>query len=290
MAVKLVSSTKIYLDARKLLDIILDIVPNFPRAYKFTIGAKLQEIGVNLMQEIAASYINKDKAETVKHLTEFQAEFETMKTLMRIAGEREWIKGRGKFASIIELMDEIGKQSSAWKNKVVNTLDWYIENEGIKHHGRYVDDFYCIHKDKEKLLALMPKIRELLAKLGLRLNEKKFYLQHYSKGVEFTGSIVKPGRVYTCSRTITNFVAAVRRLNKANNERQVLHAVCSINSYLGLLRHTNEYAMRRKVLNMIEPHVFKEYVYIKGHYEVLAIKNKHKLRYQTMQRIRNGDY
>lgn len=130
MAVKLVSSTKIYLDARKLLDIILDIVPNFPRAYKFTIGAKLQEIGVNLMQEIAAAY----------------------------------------------------------------------------------------------------------------------------------------------------------------NERQVLHAVCSINSYLGLLRHTNEYATRRKVLNMIEPHVFKEYVYIKGHYEVLAIKNKHKLRYQTMQRIRNGDY
>lgn len=79
MAVKLVSSTKIYLDARKLLDIILDIVPNFPRAYKFTIGAKLQEIGVNLMQEIAAAYINKDKSETVKHLTEFQAEFETMK-------------------------------------------------------------------------------------------------------------------------------------------------------------------------------------------------------------------
>lgn len=63
MAVKLVSSTKIYLDARKLLDIILDIVPNFPRAYKFTIGAKLQEIGVNLMQEIAAAYINKDKAD-----------------------------------------------------------------------------------------------------------------------------------------------------------------------------------------------------------------------------------
>lgn len=153
-----------------------------------------------------------------------------------------------------------------------------------------MDDFYCIHKDKEKLLALVPKVRELLAKLGLRLNEKKFYLQHYSKGVEFTGSIVKPGRVYTCNRTITNFVTAVRRLNKANNERQVLHAVCSINSYLGLLRHTNEYAMRRKVLNMIEPHVFKEYVYIKGHYEVLAIKNKHKLRYQTMQRIRNGDY
>ena len=139
-------------------------------------------------------------------------------------------------------------------------------------------------------MALMPKIRELLASLGLRLNEKKFYLQHYSKGVEFTGSIIKPGRVYTCNRTITNFVAAVRRLNKATNERQAIHAVNSIKSYLSLLRHTNEYANRRKILNMIEPHVFKEYVYIKGHYEVLALRNKHKIRYQTMQRIRNGDY
>ena len=175
-------------------------------------------------------------------------------------------------------------------NFLLNKLDWYLEDEGIKHHGRYVDDFYCIHKDKKKLLALMPKIRQVLAELGLRLNEKKFYLQHYSKGVEFTGSIVKPGRVYTCNRTITNFVAAVRRLNKASNERQVLHAVNSINSYLGLLRHTNEYANRRKILNMIEPAIFKEYVYIKGHYEVLALRNKHKLRYQTMQRIRNGDY
>ena len=122
MAVKLVSSTKIYLDARKLLDITLSVVHDFPREYKFTIGSKLQEISVNLMQEIAAAYINRDKAETIKHLTEFQAEFETMKTLMRIAGEQEWIKGRGKFANIIELMDEIGKQSSAWKNKVITTL------------------------------------------------------------------------------------------------------------------------------------------------------------------------
>ena len=122
MAVKLVSSTKIYLDARKLLDITLSVVHDFPREYKFTIGSKLQEISVNLMQEIAAAYINRDKAETIKHLTEFQAEFETMKTLIRIAGEREWIKGRGKFANIIELMDEIGKQSSAWKNKVITTL------------------------------------------------------------------------------------------------------------------------------------------------------------------------
>lgn len=35
---KLASNTQIYLDSRKLLDIILDITPNFPKAYKFTVG------------------------------------------------------------------------------------------------------------------------------------------------------------------------------------------------------------------------------------------------------------
>lgn len=192
--------------------------------------------------------------------------------------------GEGKGIAIGNLFAQI------FANFLLNTLDRYLESEGIEHHGRYVDDFYCIYKSKKKLLAMMPKIREKLAKLGLRLNEKKFYLQHYSKGVEFTGSVIKPGRVYICNRTITNFIAAIRRLNKASNERQAIHAVSSINSYLGLLRHTNEYANRRRILNMIEPHVFKEYVYIKGHYEVLVIINKHKLRHQTMQRIRNGDY
>lgn len=122
MAVKLVSSTKIYLDARQLLDTILDIVPNFPRAYKFTIGSKMEDLAVDIIHEVAAAYINRDKAETAKHLTEFQAKFETLKLLIRIAGERKWIKGKGKFASLIELMDGIGKQSSAWKNTILSKM------------------------------------------------------------------------------------------------------------------------------------------------------------------------
>lgn len=116
--VKLVSNTRIYLDARKLLDEILDIAPNFPRAYKFSVGAKMQDLGINLLREIAAAYMNKDRDIRLRHLTEFQTLFETLKTLIRIAGERRWIKGLGRHAQIVELMDAIGKQSSAWKNSL----------------------------------------------------------------------------------------------------------------------------------------------------------------------------
>lgn len=116
--VKLVSNTRIYLDARKLLDEILDITPNFPRAYKFSVGAQMQNLGISLLREIAAAYMNKDRDIRLRHLTEFQTLFETLKTLIRIAGERRWIKGLGRHAQIVELMDAIGKQSSAWKNSL----------------------------------------------------------------------------------------------------------------------------------------------------------------------------
>ena len=116
---KLVSNTQIYLDSRKLLDVILDVTPNFPRAYKYTIGNKMHEIAIALISEISAAYINRDRATRIQHLINFQAEFEVLKTLIRIAGERKWILGRSSHADIIELMDAIGKQATAWKNSLI---------------------------------------------------------------------------------------------------------------------------------------------------------------------------
>lgn len=191
--------------------------------------------------------------------------------------------GEGKGIAIGNLFAQL------FANFLLNGLDWYLEELGIKYHGRYVDDFYCIHRDKAVLLSAVPKIRVKLAEYGLTLNEKKFYIQHYTKGVQFTGSIVKPRRSYTCNNTITNFVAAIRKLNNAKDLRQVEHAVCSINSYLGLIKHNNEYNTRKKVLGMIDRKAF-EYIYIKGRYEIVALKNKYKKRIRTYKRIRDGDY
>lgn len=116
---KLVSNTHIYLDARKLLDEILDITPNFPRAYKYTIGSKMHDLATEIIQEIAAAYMNRDRETRIQYLVNFQVKFETLKTLLRIAGERKWIKGIGRHAHIVELLDAIGKQSSAWKKSPI---------------------------------------------------------------------------------------------------------------------------------------------------------------------------
>lgn len=84
-------------------------------------------------------------------------------------------------------------------------------------------------------------------------------------------------------------VMAVRRLNRAETLPEVMHAVDSINSYLGCLRHCREYNQRVKLLRRIEPRCYK-WIYIKGRYEIVAIKKKFRKRTRTLQRINDGNY
>jgi hypothetical protein len=173
---------------------------------------------------------------------------------------------RGKGIAIGNLFSQI------FANFYLNGIDWFID--GITpYHGRYVDDIYMVSEDKNKLLESVPKIREELKKLGLKLNEKKFYLQHYSKGVKFTGAVVKPGRTYTANRTVGGFVNAIRRLNQTRSKKELKHAVQSVNSYLGFLRQHNEYGNRVTYLKKIDGRLFK-YIYIKGNYEHIVIKKQ----------------
>ena len=97
--IKLVSNTQLYLDCEALLIEILDVTPNFPRDYKFTIGADMQRLSVKLVELDAAAY--QDKEHRLQNLKDFKAKFETLKTLVRVAGERRWIKGLGRHARII---------------------------------------------------------------------------------------------------------------------------------------------------------------------------------------------
>lgn len=88
---KLVSNAPIYKDVRSLLNEILEVTPEFPRQYKYTIGGEMQKLAVSLLSGAAAAYM--DKANRLAHLSKFRYEFETLRTLVRIAGEKRWIKG-----------------------------------------------------------------------------------------------------------------------------------------------------------------------------------------------------
>jgi hypothetical protein len=116
---KLASKTRIYVDTRRLLDEMIDITVNFPRAYKYSIGSRMRDISITLLLCAAKAYMEKDLGVRIRALTDFQTSFEVLKTLVRIAGERKWIS-LGRHAHIAELMESIGRQSTAWKNSLIS--------------------------------------------------------------------------------------------------------------------------------------------------------------------------
>lgn len=145
--------------------------------------------------------------------------------------------------------------SQVFANFYMNTFDHFIKKElGINYYGRYVDDFVIIHPNKEYLKSLLPVITNFLqSQLHLTLHPKKIYLQHYSKGVSFLGTVIKPNRIYIANRTKGNFYTAIVKQNavvqtkKPSHEEQQKFLSC-MNSYLGIMKHYKTYKLRKRML------------------------------------------
>lgn len=115
---KLLQNARLYRDTSILMVETLELVVSFPKAYKYTVGERMQNLTMDMAQQVASAYITKDLHKKLDELDSFQADFNVLKTLYRIAGEKQWMS-LGRRAHMIELMDSIGKQSTAWKNSVV---------------------------------------------------------------------------------------------------------------------------------------------------------------------------
>jgi len=165
-------------------------------------------------------------------------------------------------------------------NFLATCLDLYV----MKHLGydgnylRFVDDFAIVTSDLQKLKHDIPPIEAYLKEqMLLKLHPKKRYLQHYSKGVPFVGAVIKPGRTYISNRTRGNLYRCIHRYNgyaKDGMAPMVAEKfVASLNSYFGLMIHYDTYGVRRKAIKMLDPEWW-EYLYIRGHYEVVVLKKK----------------
>lgn len=145
-------------------------------------------------------------------------------------------------------------------------LDEQIECDFGQFHGRYVDDIYVMSRDKQRLLNYVPVIRRLLADKGMGLNEAKFYIQHYSKGVEFTGTHIKPNRAHINLKVIDGLRGAVKQMNRVCDKATAIGyhfigalnlAADSINSYLGMATRQNSYGRAREVIMGLHPAYYR---------------------------------
>jgi RNA-directed DNA polymerase len=97
----------------------------------------------------------------------------------------------------------------------MSALGHFMKKErNIRYYGRYFDDFIIAHPNKEYLKSLIPVISNYLKdELKLKLRPKKIYSQHYTKGVKFLGTVIKPNRIYIVKRNKGNFYNGTQKHN-----------------------------------------------------------------------------
>lgn len=185
--------------------------------------------------------------------------------------------------------------SQIFANFYLTSFDKFVtETLGLKYYGRYVDDFVIIHESKQELLQAHKKIKEFLAKdLRLELHPKKFYLQHYTKGVKFIGAMIKPNRIYIEKRSKGNLYRKINEIlpqmaqgvDKTFDE--IGHFMSSVNSYLGIMRHYNTYRLRRKILNEINNTFLRPILEEDELYEKISLNNMFTPKELKKRQLRN---
>ena len=146
-----------------------------------------------------------------------------------------------------------------WQNAVnyyFHEIDeWAMEN-GIRME-RFVDDMYFVTNNKEMFLAQIPVIRKMLAELGASINEKKFYCQHWSKGIECVGVHIKRDHVLLNHRIFRNAIKKIREMNHNISPNRVDHLLASVNSYFGMMKNVNGYRLVKILLREMNPQWFQ---------------------------------
>lgn len=149
----------------------------------------------------------------------------------------------------------IGNQTSqAFALLYLNDLDHLIKDKmGIKYYGRYMDDFYIIMPEKEKLKKILGIVKQEVEKLGLSLNPKT-QIFPLKNGIDFlgfhsyltdSGKIVKKIR----RRSKNNAKRRLRKLllMRKNGKISKEKVLQSYDCWMNHAKHGNTYHLRKNI-------------------------------------------
>tara|TARA_Y100000385_G_scaffold276988_1_gene323384 strand:+ start:700 stop:1920 length:1221 start_codon:yes stop_codon:yes gene_type:complete len=171
--------------------------------------------------------------------------------------------------------------SQVFANFYMDSFDHFVKHDlKIKYYGRYVDDFVIVQEDKNYLKGLLPKLSQFLqSELHVTIHPRKIYLQHYSKGVKFLGTVILPNRIYIADRTKGSFYNAIEKQNlvardnkPTKEEQQAFQS--SMNSYLGIMKHYNTYKLRKDIIFKNLSGWWLNNVYLSGGVSKFVLKTK----------------
>lgn len=132
----------------------------------------------------------------------------------------------------------------------LNGLDMFIKHVlKCKFYVRYVDDAVILSKDSSELERISLRINKWLNEnRRLKLSAKKTFINRIDSGIDFVGHRILPYRVYTRNLTKSRMINSARELIKSPTDGDLIN---SINSYLGLLRFSDSYNIRKQMCELV---------------------------------------
>lgn len=146
--------------------------------------------------------------------------------------------------------------SQFFANLYMNELDQFVKH-GLRaeYYGRYVDDMVLFHEDPDVLNAWHEEMDAFLkANLLISLHPKKKHMNRADRGIDFTGFIIKPGRVYLRQTSLSKCLQKIRSWERqgAPVDPDSLEKLSqSVNSYLGMLRQVDGYKARKSICGRV---------------------------------------
>ncbi len=141
--------------------------------------------------------------------------------------------------------------SQLYSNVYMNVFDQWIKRVmGVKHYGRYVDDFYIVSGNRDLLRMLIPQIRSFLHnEMSLEINQGKTMICDVMYGVEYLGAYIKPWRTYVANKTMCRVNKSLNKLESDLSHVTTEHLRSSLSSVMGIMRHHRSWNLRNRMLS-----------------------------------------
>lgn len=107
---------KIYRDCYSLLILIYRSMPEMPRRDRFSIGAKMTECSLAMLDSITLAYQTRVQIDRLERLAELFSYLTRLQTYLRVCLDLSLVS-LDTLAKIHPFVEEISKQYNGWKNK-----------------------------------------------------------------------------------------------------------------------------------------------------------------------------
>lgn len=135
--------------------------------------------------------------------------------------------------------------SQLFANVYLNELDHFVkETLHERWYGRYMDDFFIIHKDNKHLAEIKEKIRTFLwDNLRLVLHPRKSVIQNLKNGLPFVGYLIFYDHILIRGSTLLRMQRKLKKRQRQNQKDPSSQKLFNLtkNSYQGHLKYANAY-------------------------------------------------